>query len=243
MTIPSSDNHTLHKGILFRGFVFVTIFILLQLFSESESCAQSKIPEEYVKKEKISLNPMTLSLQVGWGFLPIAPEIRPVFQGTQNTTFGGPQLSVQALAPIPWIWDRLAIGVDGWYHRVAKRYLGQIDEVYYVGWKGTDKGYVQSDETVSGFGIIGVADVLIIPTIHLQLGGGGIYLKPSKVDVLQDVVGLTPITFDPAAIVAIVYSITRYEHGSIDVNVRALREFGKYNNLFVQTTIGFAFRF
>lgn len=222
----------------------ICLMLLLILIGSSIIRSQSRIPSQYQKKERISVNPFSVSLQVGWGFLANAPELHPLFANTMNTVFGGPHLAVQVLFPIPFVWDHLTIGLDGWYHRIAKRYMGEISAVYYTGTNGTQpEDHVQSDETVSGFGVIGIADILIIPQLHFQLGGGYIFLSPSKVNVLRDVTGLTPATTDPAVYGAFDISFVRYERGSVDLYIKSIREFGKYTNLIIQADLGFAFRF
>ena len=221
-----------------RTFFFLTLLISLTI-SDAAFC-QSRIPEKYITKEKPSLNPLTFSLLVGWGQLVGGPEMLPVFQNTQETILGGPYFSVQALFPVPWIWDRLTLGIDGWYHRVGKRFLGDVDSkiVYYT----ATREPVTLIESVSGFGVMGVADIVIDPSFHLQLGGGGIYLKPHEQELLMEATGLFPETFEPNAMLGIVYSLARYDGGSVDIDLRMLRQFGKYNNLIFQGAMGFSFR-
>lgn len=217
----------------------ILLFSLIFAAAFSGAAAQSRIPEKYMKKEKLSLNPMSFSIHVGWGFFPIGKEMRPLFDGTQNTTFGGPHFALQALFPLTFLWENLAVGTDFWYHRMAKRYLAWIPGVYYT---STKEG-VYVDETVSGFGANGMADVVITPQLHLQIGGGLIYLSASKLDVSQEVTGLFPSVVEPTLYAAVGYSLARYEHGSVDVTIRAVREMGEYRNLLIQTDLGFAFRF
>ena len=220
------------------------IILPIALIASSGLLSQSRIPPQYQKKDRISVNPLSVSLQVGWGFLANALELHPLFANTQNTVFGGPHLAGQVLFPIPFVWDHLTLGLDGWYHRIAKRYMGEISSVYYTGTDGTQpQDRVASDETISGIGVLGIADVLIFPQLHFQVGGGYIFLIPSKVNVLRDVTGLTPSTTDPAAYAAFDISFVRYDRGSVDLYIKSIREFGKYTNLIIQVDLGFAFRF
>lgn len=181
---------------------------------------------------------MTVSLQIGWGFFPQGQKMRLMFDNTQNTTFGGPFLGVQALFPVPWLWDYLTLGVDGWYHKVTKRYLADKASVFYA----DTQERVTFDESVYGFGIAGVGDIVIVPAVHLQLGGGYVYLSPENINVVREVSGLFPKTFEPAAFAALDVLVSRYESGSIDVYLRYVREFGDFNNTFIQATLGFNFR-
>lgn len=219
-----------------------SLFTLLLILTclATASVAQTRIPKQYQKKDRSSINPMTISLQLGWGFLAGAPEMRPVFSGTQNTTYGGPQLAFQVLTPMDFIWDHLTIGVDGWYHRIAKRYMGDVDpkKVYYT----ATKEYVPLDETVSGFGLNAIFDVLVAKWLHIQLGGGGVLLYPHPVNTTQEITGLTPRTLEPTAFAGLDLVLVSYERGSVDIYIKGIRQFGKYNNYYAHADLGFSFR-
>lgn len=192
-----------------------------------------------LKRTKHDSRPKMLQIFGGFnGISDPSEKLQDQFENTIFTDWGGILVGLQGLMVLDTIGLPFWAGVEFNYQRMAKRYLAQIPGVYYK----SDSTKVEFDERVFALGGQALFMITVIDRVHIQLGGGVQYLF-SMNDVESEVVGLFQSIWIPTLTGAINMKLLRYDHGSIDINFRAMKGLGEYGSFQFQSALGFTFDF
>jgi hypothetical protein len=214
----------------------LVLFLVLLLFAVGSADAQGRFQLKRTKKEGIPIN---VSLLAGYnGMNNPADRIQDAFDHTVLTSSGGVMLGLQGLIRIDTVLLPIWVGPEAYYHRVAKRWTKDKEEVRFP----DEEGRVDAVETMGGYG----ANLLVVlgpvSGISLMLGGGMQYLL-ATVDIETAVLGAFGEHWVPVGLAGLTFQLLKYEHGSIDLQVRGMQGFGDYGSFQVQTLLGFTFGF
>ncbi len=213
---------------------FVGVFLITLLSSAAD--AQGRFQLRRTKKDGIPIN---VSLLAGYnGMNEPADIIQDAFDHTVLSSTGGVMLGIQGLIRIDTLLLPIWVGTEAYYHRVAKRWTMDKEEVRFP----DEEGRVDAVETMGGYG----GNVLFVfgpvAGISLMLGGGMQYLH-ATIDTDAAVLGLFGSHYVPTALAGVAFRLFKYEHGSIDLQVRGMKGFGEYGSVQVQSLLGFTFGF
>ena len=193
-----------------------------------------------LKRTKRVSTPISIQIFGGYnGMSDPSEALQDMFENTNRTSWGGLMLGAQAAIEIDTVFGfSFWGGVEGYYHRLATRWLADKPD---VGFPDSDE-LVQHTETLSAFGgnIFLAYGPLWIFT--LQVGGGLQYLS-GHVDTSIPINGLFQSQVVPVFLGAVNVRLLSYDHGSIDAIFRSFRGFGDYGSYQQQSLIGFTFLF
>jgi hypothetical protein len=214
--------------------IFYIVLILALTLGAASCFAQPKV--RLVRTNKQS-TPWKFQIYGGYnGMSTPDDKLQDMFEETDLTNWGGFMGGVKALITIDTIGLPFMAGINLYTHRTMKRSLYDAHGVHY----SDSNDPVNAIETVSSYGIEGLISYGPFARISLELGGGSQYVNPS-VDHPSNVIGLFKPVWLPTAMVAVNYIMLKYDHGSMDANIRFLKTFGAYHNFQLQSLFCFTF--
>lgn len=206
------------------------------LIGTTDVLAQKRLE---LRRTQRKSNPVMVQLYAGYnGMSNPADTLQNLFINRDYIEWSGLMLGVQTLIPVDTLGLPMWIGLDFYYHRMAKRFLRTITTVFYK----SDSSRVYGEERLGGYGANLLIAFDIISRFQLQLGGGIQYLD-SEVNVESEVVGLFESQWIPSVAGSINIELLKYEHGSIDANFRVAKSFGTFGSIHFQSLLGFTFDF
>ncbi len=216
--------------------ISIMAILALILLANVDAPAQGRFQ---LKRTKTVGIPINVSILAGYnGMTEPADPIQDAFDHTVLSSTGGLMLGVQGLIRLDTLVLPIWVGVDGYYNRIAKRWTKDKPEVHFP----DEEGRVDAVETLAGYGGNLIFVFGPVARISIMLGGGVQYLDAS-IDTDAAVLGLFEAQIVPTVLAGTIIQLLVYEHGSIDLQLRGLKGFGKYNSVQLQSVLGFTFSF
>jgi len=212
------------------------MLLLVALLAPATLQAQGRFQLQRTKKTGVPIN---FVLYAGYnGLSDPADLIQDAFENTLHTTISGLMVGMQGLIELDTTLTRLWFGTELFYHRMAKRWTLDKENVTYRG----EETRVEAIERMAGYGGHVFLAIGPVRRITLHVGVGGYYLHAS-VDIRADIDGLFEPRVVPSFLLGANIQLLRYEHGSIDANLRGVQSFGDYGSFHFQSLLGFTFSF
>jgi hypothetical protein len=211
--------------------------LLLFLLPAADLLAQQ--PRFTLKRTKRETLPVSVVLFGGYNGMSVPPEkLLDEYGRGEETVWGGFMAGMKVRAIVDTVVRPIWGGIELYYHRSAKRRLYDKPWVMYA----SDSSRVQADEYLGAYGIHLVGTLELARWLLLELGGGMQYLHASTA-VQSDVLGLFEPVWVPTVLAGVDLALLRYDHGSINANLRAVKGFGEYGSLHFQSLLAFTFNF
>jgi len=216
----------MHSMTIRNGLGLALLFLLL--FTGPVSAQQ--------ENKKPLRNTTAITVFGGYGTVDPSNRVRQTYDNSKETSYGGLHLGAQLMFAAPGIWDRLAIGGEVSYQRVAKKYIGEAIQI-----TNPYRGEFDVFEKLEGISMLVFGDVKPLSFLHLQFGGGGIILTAwtDADNVKKDFSTYLDPIVQTAAIIAIPLS---KDGITLDLHLRWVKEFGHAPNSMIQFALGFGFR-
>jgi hypothetical protein len=214
----------------------IVVISALALLICSDVAAQGRFQLRRTQVEGIPIN---VSIIAGYnGLNEVADLIQDAFDHTVLTTHGGVMLGLRGTIRIDTMFLPIWVGAESYYHRMSKRWTKDKPEVRWP----DEEGRVDAVETMGAYG----GNVLFVfgpvSGIAVVLGAGLQYLD-SVIDIGEGPLGGFGSHYVGTAVAGLDFILLSYEHGSIDLQFRGMKGFGRYGSFHVQSLLGFTFSF
>ncbi len=223
--------HNKGKNIKFSHHI---VLIGVLLLTSAQMHAQPKV--RLVRTNKATA-PLKFQIYGGYNGMSTPDDrLQDRFENTNETNWGGFMMGIKALIAIDTIGIPFWMGVNGYTHRTMKRSLYDAPTVHYP----DSQNPVQAIETVFSYGIEGIIAFGPFARTMIEIGGGAQRTR-SSVDHPSVIIGLFQDVWLPTVMTAVNFELLKYEHGSIDANIRFLKTFGDYQNFQLESLFCFTF--